>query len=392
MTEWRFAKRLSDLKPSPILSMKSKSASLEDNKKRTTIHLEVGDPDFDTPEHIRSAAERAMNSGVTHYTAARGLPELREAVAASLKSDYGVDANPATDILISQGSKFAIYCFLMATVDSGDEVMIPEPFWPTYANSVRLCGGTPVTFPLREDDYGLDFDTLEGAFTQKTKVLMLNFPNNPTGGVMERKEVERLAQVLKDRDVVVLSDEVYGKFVYDGMQHACLLANPDLRDKAVMIDSFSKTYAMTGWRLGHTVGRKEIIDKMTLVQETSNTCAAPFVQKAGLAALTGPQTCVGEMRAEYDKRRHIVVDALSSVQQITCPTPKGGLYVFPKFNYIGLTSAQLADTLLVETGVATTPGSGFGRSGEGHLRISLTAPTEQIREGVERIRNLVKGG
>ena len=388
-----FSRRLESLKPSPILAMMNKTKQVgQSNKEYRRIHLEVGDPDFETPTHIRESAHRSANQGETHYTSARGIPQLRLTISSSLSEDYGIKQNPDSEIMVSPGSKFALFCALMSLIDESDEVIIPEPAWPAYLNAVRMCGGTSITVPMTKtkDGFALNIQTIKDSITEKTKVLILNSPGNPTGLVLSKQDIAEVNETLRNRaDIVVISDEVYSKFMFDGCEHQCLL-NSELSEKTILINKLSKTYAMTGWRIGYTVAKKEFIDRMVLVQESISTCAPVFVQKAALAAIEGSQECVQQMQSQYDLRRKIVMESLNNTKVFSPGRPRGGLYLFPSANLPGVSSIELANELFDRLAISTTPGVGFGKSGEGHLRISLTCPTSDIKEAMSRINNFYR--
>jgi aspartate aminotransferase len=354
------------------------------------IHLELGEPDFDTPEHIKEAAIRALKDGYTHYTPSRGIQELREAIAERLNIDYGVDVDPRTQIIVMPGAKPCIYSAIMATVNPGDEVVIPSPAFPIYESIVRFLGAKPVLVPLREErGFRLDVEEVSKLITNRTKMIVLNSPNNPCGSMLDPKDVRAIAELAKDRRLLILSDEVYSHITYEAKHHT-ILREAGIEDQAIMIDGFSKTYAMTGWRLGYAVSRKEIIDQMERLQINITSCPTSFVQRAAIAALRGPQEPVEAMVREFKARRDLIVQGLNDIEGITCTKPAGAFYAFPNVKEFRASSKELARLLLEKAGVAVLDGEAFGQYGKGYLRLSYATSRENIQEGIRRMKEFLE--
>lgn len=358
---------------------------------RNGMFLNVGEPDFTTPEHIKEAAKKAMEGGFTHYTPIQGIPELREAIAEKLRSENGIDVETNSEILITAGAQSAFFATCQALIDQGDEVIVQDPFYPAYEVALRLVGAKIVRAPLKEHKYFVvEPEDIEEKITKKTKVIILISPNNPTGSVLEKNTLKRISEVVRDNDLVVISDEIYEKIIYDGVVNHSVISVPSMEERTVIINSFSKTYAMTGWRVGFLVACKEIMENIVKVHHTMNICACAVSQKAALAALTGPQDCVVEMVREYDERRKEIVNLLNEIPGFTCQMPKGAFYVFPSINLFKTSSMEFAKFLIEDAGVVTVPGSAFGENGEGHLRLSYATSLENIREALSRIKNSAK--
>ncbi|MDI6642855.1 MAG: pyridoxal phosphate-dependent aminotransferase [Candidatus Hodarchaeaceae archaeon] len=379
------AKRMESIPPSSTLRVLGLAKELERQGKKI-IHMEVGEPDFDTPAHIKKAAEEALARGMTKYTPSAGLPELREAVAEHLATK-GIKTT-AKNIIITPGAKHAIFCAMAATLDPGDEVIIPSPCW-TYEAMVRIVGGKPVFVKTSaENGFKLKVEDVQKMLTPKTRMLLLNYPNNPTGAVMRQREIRPLVDLATDRKLWVLSDEIYDCLVYEG-EHASPMSFPGMAERTIYINGFSKAYAMTGWRLGYAAAPAELIAEMSKIQEASTSCVAGFVQAAGIAALRGPQGFITEMREEYKRRRDEIVKGLSSIDGIDCAKPEGAFYAFPVIKKLGIPSLEFCEVLLREAGVAAVPGSGFGPYGEGHVRFSYATSMENIKQAIKRVGEVV---
>jgi aspartate/methionine/tyrosine aminotransferase len=375
------------IKPSGTIAMAEKARELERKGKRI-LHLDVGEPDFDTPEHIKEAARRAMDEGFTHYTSSRGILELREAIAEDLER-RGIDADPNREILVTPGAKHAIYCACLSTLDPGDEVLVLAPTWPTHFQCVEIAEARAVEVPCGEE-YRLDEEELKARVSDRTRMILIGSPNNPTGGVLTEGEVKAVVDVAEDHDLLILSDEVYDRLVYGGFKPVSPASLENGRDRSIVINGFSKAYAMTGWRLGYAYACGEIIDSMTRIQQSTTTCPVSFVQKAGIAALRGPQEPVKRMVEEYDRRRRFVVDGLNEIEGVRCVEPRGAFYVFPDISEYGMPSSEFSLRLLEEMGVSTTPGSVFGDCGEGHIRVSYASSIRVLSEAIERIKEFVE--
>jgi len=382
----RLAKRMRLIKPSGTMAMAEKAWEME-RKGHEIYHLDIGEPGFDTPMHIKEAAIKAMKEGFTHYTSSRGILELREAIAEDLKRRK-IDADPNDEILVTPGAKHAIYCACLSTLNPGDEVLVLSPTWPTHFQCVEIAEARAVEVPCGED-YSLNEEELKARVTDETRMILLGSPNNPTGGVLSEEDVKIIVDIAEDNDLLILSDEIYDRLVYEG-RPLSPAALENGRGRTIVVNGFSKAYAMTGWRLGYAWTCKEIIEAMTKIQQSTTTCPVSFVQKAGVAALRGPQNHVEKMVEEYDRRRRFVVENLNEVDGIRCVTPKGAFYIFPDVSSLKMPSSEFCLRLLEETGVSTTPGSVFGECGEGHIRISYASDIETISKGIKRIKMFVE--
>ncbi|MEM2029310.1 MAG: pyridoxal phosphate-dependent aminotransferase, partial [Candidatus Bathyarchaeia archaeon] len=378
----RLADRMNIIKPSGTIAMAEKARELARSGKKL-YNLDVGEPDFDTPEHIKRAAIEALMSGFTHYTSSLGIIELRRAIAEYLKERRNIHVNPEKEIIVTPGAKHAIYCACMATLNPGDEVLVLTPTWPTHFTCVEAAGAKVVEVACGES-YSLDEEVLKRSVSDKTRMIVVNSPNNPTGGVLSADELKAIADLAAERDLLVLSDEIYDEIVYDGFKVRSMASFDEIKENVILINGFSKAYAMTGWRLGYAVANETIIDAMNRIQQATTTCPASFIQKAGIAALKGPQDCVKKMVEEFDRRRKFIIKALNETPGVRCAMPKGAFYVFPRFLSINMPSFEISMRLLDEEGVSTTPGSVFGSCGEGHIRISYATSLEVIMEAVER--------
>ncbi len=372
---------MKEIPPSSTFKVLSLAKELE-RQGKDIVHMEVGEPDFDTPAHIKRAAEEALARGMTKYTPSAGLPELREAIAKHLATK-GISTD-AKNVIVTPGAKHAIFCALAATLDPGDEVIIPSPCW-TYEAMVRIVGGKPVFIESKQsDDFKVKVEQVQEALTDNTRMILLNYPNNPTGAVMQKKDLQPIIDLAIDHELWVLSDDIYDCLVYEG-KHVSVMSLPNTAERTIYINGFSKAYAMTGWRLGYAVAPVELITEINKIQQASTTCAAGFVQAAGVAALRGPQDCVREMRDEYRKRRDAIVKELNSIDGFECTKPAGAFYVFPSIKKPGVSSLDFCEFLLREAGVAAVPGSGFGPYGEGHVRFSYATSIRNIQRAINRI-------
>jgi len=383
----KLAERMRFIAPSETIGMLEKAEEIA-KKGRKVLHMEAGEPDFDTPSHIKEAAYKAMKEGFTHYTSSKGILELREAISEDLKNRE-VEADPKNEILVTPGTKHALYCACLATLNPEDEVLILSPIWPTFYTCVQAAEAKPVEVPTGEG-YSLNEEELKEKMTSRTKMIVVNSPNNPTGGALTKEETKAIADIAKDHNLLVLSDEIYDRIVYDGFKTVSMASLDGMRERTIILNGFSKTYAMTGWRLGYAVANKEIIEAMQRVQQATTTCPASFIQKAGVEALRGPQNCVEKMVEEYDERRKTIVRKLNEIHGVKCPMPKGAFYVFPNFSAFSKTSKEIVEKLLEEEGVCATAGSAFGIYGEGHIRFSYAANLTTILEAMERLRNFVR--
>lgn len=355
------------------------------------INLSVGEPDFTPPKHVIEGGLQALLEGKTHYAPTNGIPELREALAQKAYKDYGLQYDPDSEVLVTVGGTEAIFLALLALVNPGDEVLIPNPGFVCYEPSVLLAGGVPVSVPLLEDNgFKPSIETVTSLVTDKSRVMMLNSPNNPTGMVLSYDDLASLARVAVERDLIVISDEVYEKILYDDAKHYCSASFPGMRERTLVVGSFSKTYAMTGLRIGYIYGPKELLSPVWLVHQYLVACVDNFAQYAALAALKGPQDFVKDMVREFDRRRRFVFKRLKEIEGFSCVMPKGAFYVFPNIERFKMSSEDFAQLLLREACVATVPGSTFGSYGEGYIRISYAASYSQLEEAMNRIEKAVK--
>ena len=357
---------------------------------RDVVHLEIGEPDFPTPAHAAEAAFAAIRAGETGYCPAPGIAELREAAAEELSRTRGVPVAPGR-VLVANGAKPFLFFGVLATCEPGDEVIYPDPGFPIYESAIRFAGATPVPLVLREtDDFAFSIDELAACVTERTKLVILNSPQNPTGGVLAREALAAAADVLRDSPAWVLSDEVYGRLLHEGA-FASIATEPGMLERTIVLDSFSKTYAMTGWRCGYAAVPEPLVEPLTRFLVNATSCVPPFVQRAGVAALTGPQDGVERMRAEFRARRDLVVAGLAAMPGVTCRVPHGAFYAFPNVTGVPLPTEMLADRLLDEAGVALLSGTAFGAAGEGHLRLSYATSRERLAEGLARMRAFLEG-
>jgi aspartate aminotransferase len=384
----RLAERMSRLGTETAFQVLVKARALE-AQGRNIIHLELGEPDFPTPEHIVQAGVRALRDGKTKYTPSAGIPELREAIAAHVSATRGVSFTP-DQVVVTPGAKPIMFFSILALVEPGDEVLYPAPGFPIYESMINYCGGKPVPYILREEN-NFRFDPAEfcALANARTKMIILNSPQNPTGGVLEQSDLQVVAETALKYDSIILTDEVYWRVLYDGT-FSSLLSMPELHARTILLDGFSKAYSMTGWRLGWGVMPADLADHITRLQTNANSCVAGVVQYAGLEALTGPQDSVGKMVAAFKERRDVIVEGLNNIPGLTCLKPRGAFYAFPNSTRTDWDSPRLADYLLNEAGVACLSGTAFGDAGEGYLRFSYANSLENIKEALRRIRAAVE--
>jgi aspartate/methionine/tyrosine aminotransferase len=351
---------------------------------RDIVHLEIGEPDFDTPKNVIASAQKALDDGATHYGPAQGLPELRKAIAEDVSRSRGIPVDPA-EVLVCPGAKPVMFYMLLAMVEEGVEVLYPNPGFPIYESMINFAGGKAVPVPLLEENgFGFTADTVRRLVTDKTRIIILNYPSNPTGGVLSKELLREVAAIAIERDLWVLSDEIYRRILYEG-EHFSIAALPGMKERTVILDGFSKTFAMTGWRLGYAVAPPELVAQMTRLQVNSASCTASFTQVAGIEALRGPQARALEMVEIFRQRRDRIVSGLNSLPGVSCVMPKGAFYAFPNIRRTGLKSQEVADLLLYEGGVATLPGTSFGAHGEGYIRLSYANSLENIDKALERM-------
>ncbi len=373
-------KRIARVEWSGIRNMHAK-ASVYDN----VINLGIGQPDFDTPGHIISAAKIALDEGYTRYPPAQGFLDVREAIAEKLKRQNGVIADPETEIMVTVGAMQVVFNTMLNFIEPGDEVIIMDPGYD-YFSQIRLFGGVPVAVPLREENgFRLDPADLRAALTDKTKLIVINSPSNPTGAVFGRALMQEIADIAIEHDLLVFSDEPYEDLMFDGREHVSIAALPGMKERTITAFTLSKTYAMTGWRVGYAVGTSEVIAEMEKLMEHLVSGVTAVSQRAALAAISGPQDCVHQMTAAYERRRHIVHDGLNAIEGISCIMPESTFYAFPNIKALGLSSWDLADHILKEQQVITIPGLIFGENGEGYLRLSFAVEDDELRRAIDRI-------
>jgi aspartate aminotransferase len=384
----RLAERMSRLGTESAFEVLVRARELEARGKQI-IHLEIGEPDFPTAPHIIEAAARALRDGWTHYGPPAGLPQLREAIAEDAGRRRGLRIDPA-EVVVTPGGKPIMFFTILALVNRDDEVLYPNPGFPIYESMINFVGGRLVPYALPEErEFDVDVGEIINKLTDRTRLIILNSPQNPTGGVLSRASVASLAAALAGRDVFVLSDEIYNRLIYEG-EHASITQFPGMKERTIILDGFSKTYAMTGWRLGYGIMRPDLAGQVARLMTNSNSCTAAFTQIAGVEALRGDQTCVDQIREEFRRRRGVIVEGLNRIRGFRCPIPHGAFYVFPNISATGRNSRVLADALLNEAGVACLSGTAFGSWGEGYLRFSFANSVENIQKALERIENLVK--
>ncbi len=351
---------------------------------REMIHLEVGEPDFDTPEHIKEAAKKALDDNLTHYAPPQGLLELREAIAEDEKTRKGIDASP-DNIVVTPGAKPMIFFTIMVLSQKGDEVIYPDPGYTSYRSMIKLAGAKPVPLELKEEnDFALDVDKLESIISSRTRIIILNTPHNPTGSILTMKDFEAVAEIAEKYNLVIISDEIYSRQLYEG-EHVSIATLPKMKERTVVVDGFSKAYAMTGWRLGYGIVPDEILPKIIKLQTETVSCVAPFVQMAGIAALKGDQEPVRWMVEKFRQRRDLLISILEESKHITVKRPRGAFYLFPNIKKLGISSYEFTDILLDRYGVSVLPGSAFGLYGEGYIRISYATSEENLRKGAQKI-------
>src|ERR1700722_14258162 len=385
----RLAQRMARLGTETAFEVLNRARELE-RQGKDVIHLEIGEPDFDTPQNIISAGVEALNAGWTHYGPSAGLPELRKAIADEVSQSRGVRVQPE-EVVVVPGGKPIIFFSILALIDEGDEVIYPNPGFPIYESMIHYVGGRAVPIQLREErDFSLDVNELAALINHRTKLIILNSPQNPTGGILECRDIEQIAAIIGDRNLMILSDEIYSRLLFDGGQHFSIMSVPGMQERTILLDGFSKTYAMTGWRMGYGVMRPDLAAHMTRLMTNSNSCTASFTQVAGVEAIQGDQSSVDHMRDEFQRRRDVFVSGLNKIKGFSCRMPKGAFYVFPNITQTGWKSKPLADALLEQAGVAALSGTAFGEFGEGYLRFSVANSLENLNEALNRLDQWAK--
>jgi aspartate aminotransferase len=384
----KLADRMSRIGTESAFDVLARARALE-AEGREIVHLQIGEPDFDTPSHVTEAGIQALRDGYTHYVPALGLPALRDAIAAEVSRTRGIPVERG-NVCVAPGGKPIMFWTIMALCEEGDEVIVPDPSFPIYESMARVVGATVVPLPILEErNFTFAPEDLAARLTPKTKLVILNSPANPTGGFLDKTDIEAVANILRDHQCYILSDEIYSRILYGG-EHYSVAAEAGLRDRTIILDGFSKTYAMTGWRLGYGIFPPELIPHIDRLAVNSVSCTNAATQMAGVAALTGPQGCVEAMVAEFEKRRDFIVDGLNAIPGITCKKPLGAFYVFPNVTGLGLKSKVLADRIMDEAGVAVLSGTAFGEHGEGYLRLSYANSIPNIQKALGRIEGLAK--
>ncbi|HVC78356.1 MAG TPA: pyridoxal phosphate-dependent aminotransferase [Candidatus Micrarchaeaceae archaeon] len=385
----KFAERMSRLGTEGAFVVLAKARKLEAEGKKI-VHLEIGEPDFATPDNIVEAGISAMQNGYTHYTPASGIMEAREAVAAFVERTLKAPVDPS-DVVLVPGSKNVLLFTLLACIEPGDEVIIPDPAYPAYSSQVNFIGAVPKFVTLREETgFRMDLDQLESLVTPKTRMLIINTPQNPTGGILTEDDVAFVCELAHKHDLLVVSDEIYSQLVY-GFQHVSPLSQPGMRERTVLMDGLSKSYAMTGWRLGYAVAPKALAAKLDQLMINSSSCAAGFTQMAAIEALSAPESehAVHRMVKVFEHRRNLVVDGLNAIPGVRCARPQGSFYAFPNIMETGFDERELADRLLTEAGVAVLPGTAFGAAGKGYIRLAYTQSEDELKRGLKQIGDFI---
>jgi aspartate aminotransferase len=387
----KLAERMSRIGTESAFEVLVRARALEAQGK-DIIHLEIGEPDFPTPQHIIDAGKKALDEGWTHYGPSQGLPELREAIANYVSATRGISVS-AANVCVTPGGKPIIFFPMMALLGEGDEVVYPNPGFPIYESMIKVCGAKPVPVPLVEErGFSFDLDVFRKSLTSRTKMVVLNSPHNPTGGMIPPEDVAAIADEVRNRDLIVLSDEIYSRIVYGKDKPVSIATLPGMLEKTIILDGFSKTYAMTGWRMGYGVMPSFLVDPINKLMVNSNSCTASFTQRAGIAALCGPQDAVTEMVAEFHRRRDAFCAGLNSIPGWKCAIPGGAFYAFANVKGMGRSSKEVADSLLNDAGVACLNGAGFGEYGEGYVRFSYANSYENLMRAVDRIKSWAGNG
>jgi aspartate aminotransferase len=382
------AKSMSRLGTETAFEVLARAKALEAQGK-DIIHLEIGEPDFDTPSNITEAAVKALREGWTHYGPSAGLPELRKAIAEYISKTRRIEVSPE-EVVMTPGGKPIIFFPILALIEEGDEVIYPNPGFPIYESMINFVGGKAVPLKISEEkDFVFDVDELKSKMNSRTKMIIINSPQNPTGGVLSKKDIEDIADIVKNYNCYVMADEIYSRIMY-GQEHHSIASLPGMKERTILLDGFSKTYAMTGWRAGYGVMNKGLATMIAQLMTNSNSCTNSFVQRACIEALQGPQDAVDKMVIEFQKRRDLIVEGLNDIQGFSCRKPLGAFYVFPNITKTGMDSKKLADYLLNEAGVAVLSGTAFGANGQGYLRLSYANSIDNIKIALSRIDRAMK--
>jgi aspartate aminotransferase len=385
--ELRLASRMSRLGTETAFEVLNRARALE-KQGRDIIHLEIGEPDFDTPANVIEAGVDALHKGWTHYGPAAGLPELRQTIADYVSRTRGVPVS-SEEVVVVPGGKPIIFFTILALIEAGDEVIYPNPGFPIYESMINYSMGKAIPIRLREErDFSVDVKELASLITDRTRLIILNSPHNPTGGVLTKKDIYAIAEVIGDRNIMVLSDEIYSRLIFEGEDFS-IISVPGFKERTILLDGFSKTYAMTGWRMGYGVMRPDLATQIARLNTNSISCTASFTQVAGIEALRGDQSSVDKMNAEFKRRRDVFVAGLNKIKGFSCRLPKGAFYAFPNITKTGWASKKLADALLEQAGVACLSGTAFGEYGEGYLRFSIANSMENLNKALTRIEDWV---
>jgi aspartate aminotransferase len=386
--ELHLAKRMSRLGTETAFEVLNKARALE-RQGKDIVHLEIGEPDFDTPKNVVEAGVNALRGGWTHYGPSAGLPELRQAIAEEVSRSRGVKVT-SDEVVVVPGGKPIIFFSILALADAGDEVIYPNPGFPIYESMINYAGAKAVPIRLHEErDFGLDVKELKALITDRTRLVIINSPQNPTGGVLSKEDIEGIAEAIGDRNIMVLSDEIYSRLIFEGEHHS-IMSLPGFKERTILLDGFSKTWAMTGWRMGYGVMRTDLAAQIARLNTNSNSCTASFTQIAGVEAIKGDQSSVETMRKEFQRRRDAFVAGLNKIKGFSCRLPKGAFYVFPNITKTGWKSKKLADALLEQAGVACLSGTAFGDYGEGYLRFSVANSLENLNKALARVDEWTK--
>jgi len=387
-TALKLASRMSRLGTETAFEVLVRARALE-AKGKDIVHLEIGEPDFDTPANVVAAGVQALQGGWTHYGPSAGLPELRQAIAAHVSNTRKVPVT-AEEVVVVPGGKPIIFFTILSLIDEGDEVIYPNPGFPIYESMINFVGGHAVPIQLQEaKDFRFDVDDFASKITDRTRLIILNSPHNPTGGILTERDVRDIAAAIGDRDIMVMSDEIYSRLIFEG-HHFSIMSLPGWKERTILLDGFSKTYAMTGWRMGYGVMRSDLANHIARLMTNSNSCTASFTQRAGIEALNGDQASVTAMCQAFHERRDVMVAGLNKIKGFSCRMPKGAFYVFPNITRTGWPSKKLADAILEQAGVACLSGTAFGSYGEGYLRFSIANSIENINKALERINTWAK--
>ena len=383
----RLSKIADNIGGQPMFKLLAKANQMEAEGKKI-LHFEIGDSCFSTPQHITQSAVDSLKKGETHYTSSMGIPELRKTICQITKRDYGFQPDLG-QVVVTPSANAIVYFVIRCVVNPGEEVIVPDPGFPTYSSAINLIGVKPIPVPLHEaNNFRMNPEDVKSRVTKNTRLIIINSPSNPTGSVMNEDEIKEIFRIAEKNDLFILSDEVYAKMTYD-KQHYSTAMQDKCRERTIILNGFSKVYAMSGYRLGYAIGPEQVADRIGLMVQTINSCVSPFVQKAGIKALLDGEDSIKTMMLEYRKRRDLIVKGLNSLPGVSCQTPQGAIYVFPNISKTGLTDVEFADLMLKEAGVALLPGSNFGKYGNENVRLCFTGSLEDIEEGIDKMKRVL---